>query len=112
MPYIDANSNLGDAITGERVFPGDRVFDTGLKNVKTPWLSRGKTRVVKEDTIVWLAEQAGYTLVKRDAGDSGDAENVDAGDVESGDGEAEAGKAKAGGRKAAKRRSDGPVEGE
>lgn len=112
MPYIDANSNLGDAVTGERVFPGDRVFDTGLRNVKTPWLSRGKTRVVKEETIVWLAEQAGYSLVKRDAGDFGDAEGVDAGDVESGGGEVEAGKVKAGGRKSAKRGSDGPVEGE
>ena len=112
MPYIDANGNLGDAITGERVFPGDRVFDTGLKNVKTPWLSRGKTRVVKEDTIVWLAEQAGYDVVKRDAGDSRGAEGVDAADVGSGEGEDSLGKSKVGGRKAAKRRSDGPVEGE
>lgn len=112
MPFIETNANFGDAVTGERVFPGERVFDTGLKNIKTPWLTRGKTRVVKEDTIVWLAEQAGYDVVKRDAGDSRGAESVDAADVGSGDGEAEVGAVKAGGRKASKRRSDGPVEGE
>ena len=62
------NSNYGDAVTGARILPGSEVFDTGIRNAKTPWIGRGKTKVIKEETIVWLAEQAGYTLVKRDAG--------------------------------------------
>jgi len=105
--FFTANSNFGDAITGERVLPGERVFDTGYANRNSPWIGRGKTRVIKEDTIVWLAEQAGYDVVKRVAGDSGNAKSVDAADVESGDGEVEAGEAEVGGSKPAKRRSGG-----
>ena len=110
--FIKVAGNAGDAITGERIFPGEEVFDTGIKNTRTPWIGRYKTRVVKEETIVWLAEQAGYTITKRDAGNSGDAKVVDGADVSVGDGEVKAGKPKAGGKQAAKRRSDGPVEGE
>jgi len=113
MKWIEAiKGNAADCITGERIFPGERVFDTGVPNRKTPYLMMFRTRVLKEETLVRLLEEAGYSVGKRDVGDSGDAEGVDAGDVESGDGEAEVGKAKAGGRKTAKRRSDGPVEGE
>ena len=90
-----------DFITGERIALGDRIVVTPYKNRKVP-MGNSRMKLVKEETIVWLAEQAGYALVKRDAGDSGDAKSVDAGDVESGNGEAEVGKAKAGGRKAAK----------
>ena len=110
MPWIDANGNLGDAFTGERVFPGERVFDTGFRNIKTPWLTRGKTRVVKEETLVKVLEDAGY-VVKRDAGDSGDAEVVDGADVSVGGGEDPVGEAPTGGKQASKRRSGGSTKG-
>lgn len=105
--FFVAGSNFGDAITGARVLPGERVFDTGYANKNSPWIGRGRTRVIKEDTIVWLAEQAGYTVTKRVAGDSGNAKSVDATDVESGDGEVEVGEVEVGGSKPAKRRSGG-----
>lgn len=110
MPWIDANSNLGDALTGDRVFPGERVFDTGFRNVRTPWLTRGKTRVVKEETLVKVLEDAGY-VVKRDAGDSGDAEVVDGADVSVGGGEDPVGEVPTGGKQASKRRSGGSTKG-
>ena len=91
-----------DVITGERIFPGDLVLDTKFNNVPNAYSSDTLTRFVKEETIVWLAEQAGYALVKRDAGDSGDTEGVDGENVSVGGGEASAGGVKAGGRKAAK----------
>ena len=90
-----------DAITGERIFPGDMVLDTGMHNVIMPYMNDTLTRFVKEDTIVWLAEQAGYDVVKRDAGDSGDSEVVDGTDAGVGGGETEVGKVKARGRKSA-----------
>lgn len=110
--FVKLSGNAGDALTGERIFPGEEVFDTGIKNARSPWIGRHKTRVVKEETIVWLAEQAGFTITKRNAGDSGNAAVVDRADVVSGEGEAKVGKPKAGGKQAAKRRADGPVEGE
>ena len=109
MPFIETNANYGDAVTGERIFPGEKAFDTGLRNKSTTWLSRGKTRLVKEETIVWLAEQAGYDVVKRDAGDSGDTKVVDRTDDHARGGEAKAGKAKAGGKPTIGEHSDGPV---
>ena len=111
MPFIKTDSNVGDAITGERIFPGERVFDTNIKNTRGNWMTRGRNRVVKEDTIVWLAEQAGYDVIKRDAGNSGNTKSVDTGDAESGNGKAEAGKAEAGGSEAPKRRSSGTSKG-
>ena len=96
---ITISSNAGDAVTGERIFPGERVIDTGLSNFPSPYINDTLTRFVKEDTFVWLAEQAGYDVVKRDAGDSGDTEIVDESNVSVGGGAAEAGKAKVGGRK-------------
>lgn len=100
-----------DFITGDRIALGDKVVVTPYKNRKVP-MGNSRMKLVKEETIVWLAEQAGYTLVKRDAGNSGDAKGVDAGDAESGDGAVKAGKAKAGGKQAVKRRASGPVKGE
>ena len=88
-----------DAVSGERIFPGESVVDTRFSNQVTPYMRDTLTRFVKESTIVWLAEQAGYDVVKRDAGDSGDTKVVDESDVSVGGGAAEAGKAKAGGRK-------------
>ena len=111
MPFINTNSNFGDAVTGERIFPGERVFDTGCKNKHNTFLRRGKTRFVKEATIVWLAELAGYDVVKRNAGDSGDAESVDGEDVSVGGGEDSVGEAPVGGRKASSRRSNGASKG-
>jgi hypothetical protein len=112
MPeFIDMRGNGADAVTGERCLPGERVFDTGFRNRSTPYLGNYRSRVLKEATIVWLAEQAGYDVVKRDAGDSGDAKGVDAGDAESGDGEVEVAEVKAGGSKPVKRRASGTAKG-
>lgn len=105
--FIEIRGNGADAITGERCTPGEKVFDTGVKNRSTTYLRNHRTRVVKEATIVWLAEQAGYTITKRDAGDSGNAEVVDGEDASVGGGEAPVGKAKAGGKPTAKRRTAG-----
>ena len=104
MAWITVTSNFGDALTGERVLPGERVFDTGFTNKSTGWMSRGRTRVLKEATLVKVLEDAGY-IVKRDERDSGDAKSVDGEDVSVGGGEAEAGKAEVGGGDAPKRRS-------
>lgn len=106
---VELRHNAGDAITGERILPGERALDTGYPVTFPFELRETSTRFIKEATIVWLAEQAGYDVVKRDAGDSRDAENVDATDVGSGDGEGSSGKAKARGRTAAKRGASGSV---
>ena len=108
MPFIDVNSNFADALTGERIYPGERVFDTGISNKSKPYQSNGKTRLLKEDTIVRLAEDAGFKVV-RGGGDASVVADDDAiveptrevvgKDVGVGDGKAKAGKAKAGGRK-------------
>ena len=107
MPeFFITNGNCADCVTGERIFPQERVFNTGVLNKRYPY-SGGKTRIIKEATIVWLAEQAGYDVIKRAAGDSGDAKSVDGADASVGGGEVEAGEAKAGGSKPVKRRSSG-----
>ena len=98
-----------DAITGERLRPGENVLNTKINNVFGPYMGDTLTRFVKEDTIVWLAEQAGYTLTKRDAGDSGDTEVVDGTDASIGGGEGPVGKTPVGGSKATKRRTSGTV---
>ena len=100
--FMYSGDNRADSITGERIYPHDVVFDTGYNNVSAPHALNGRTRVVKESTIVWLAEAAGYDVVKRDAGDSGNAEGVDESDVGGGGGAPEAGKAKGGGKSASK----------
>jgi hypothetical protein len=105
------NFNAGDAITGERILPGEKAFDTGIPNVATFSMTETLNRYVKEETIVWLAEQAGYTLVKRDAGDSGDAEVVDGTDASVGGGETAVGEAPVRGSKATKRRTSGTTKG-
>ena len=104
------HDNMADCVTGERVFPGDIVFDTTYPNATSPFMLNGRSRVIKEDTIVWLAEQAGYTLTKRDAGDSGNAKGVDGADAGVGSGEGETGKPKVGGRKKSAGSSDGTIE--
>lgn len=109
--FVEPAGNSADALTGERIFPNERVFDTGIKNRRVPYMGVSKTRLIKEDTIVWLAEQAGYVISKRDAGDSGNAKVVDGADVSVGGGEVEAGEPPAGGGKAPKRRSSGTTKG-
>ena len=101
--YIFTEHNSGaDAITGERIFPGDTVLITDYSNMITPFMLDNPTRVLKEETIVWLAEQAGYDVVKRDARDSGDTTVVDGEDAGVGNGEVEAGSVKARRGKASK----------
>lgn len=98
--YVFTEHNSGaDAITGERIFPGESVLITDCPNVNTPYMLDNPTRVLKEDTVVWLAEQAGYDVVKRDAGDSGDSKGVDESDASVGGGEGAPRKGKVGGRK-------------
>lgn len=103
--FIELRGNALDFITGERVFPGGIMFDTGI--IRRRRTVPSKTILLKEETIVWLAEQAGYDVVKRNAGDSGDAAGVDGEDASVGGGEVKAGKAKAGGKQPAKRRASG-----
>jgi len=104
--FVSMRGNACDCVTGERVFPGEEVFDTGCINRKMMYRG-GRTRFIKEATIVWLAEQAGYSVTKRNAGNSGNAEVVDGEDASVGGGAVEAGKPKAGRKPSAKRSSDG-----
>ena len=107
-PYLTTvRSASADCVTGERLTFDEPVLDTGILNRKQPVMNASRNRLVKESTIVWLAEAAGYTLTKRDAGNSGDTKVVDGEDASVGGGEAEAGEVKAGGSKPAKRRSGG-----
>jgi hypothetical protein len=96
-----------DAITGERFRPGEDVIDTGIPNKESLFMRRSKTRLIKEATIVWLAEGAGFTVTKRNGGDSGNAEVVDREDAGLGGGAPEAGKVKAGGGKPSGKRPSG-----
>ena len=91
-----------DAITGERIFPGDSVLDTNVANVPVPYMGDTLTRFVKESTIVWLAESAGYTLTRSDEGDPSDTEVVVGEDASVGGGETPVGDSSVRGRKAVK----------
>jgi len=95
-------SSGADAITGERIFPGDSVIDTNVANVPVPYMGDTLTRFVKESTIVWLAESAGYTLTRSDARDSSDTEVVVGEDASIGGGETPVGDSPVRGRKAVK----------
>lgn len=110
MRKLSNAGNTADALTGERVFPNEEVFDTGLPNKRHPYQNSGRTLFLKESTIVWLAEEAGL-IVKRDVGDSGDSEGVDESDVGVGVGEVEVGEVEVGGGSAPKRRSGGKTKG-
>lgn len=110
MAWIMSGDNAADAITGERINPQEMVFDTGVLNKDYPF-NFSRNRVVKEATIVWLAEQAGFSIVRGDAGDSGDSEVVDGADVRVGGGEDPVGEVAVGGGKSSKRRSGGKASG-
>ena len=105
---ITVRSASADAITGERLSFTEPVLDTGVANKKQPCMGNSRTRLIKESTIVWLAEAAGYTLTKRDAGDSGDAKGVDGEDASVGGGAGPVGEAETGGGEAPKRRAGRP----
>ena len=110
--FMLSNDNRADAVTGARIVPHDIVFDTGFNNnVNTPFANNGRTKVLKESTIVWLAEAAGYVVTKRDAGNSISAEVVDGQDVGVGNGKTEAGEAEVGGSTTASGRSNGSTKG-
>lgn len=118
MPgFIEIRGNGADAVTGERCAPGERVFDTGMRNRIMPYMSNHRTRVVKEATIVWLAEQAGLKICggkcdcKSDERVSEPAPLVEREDAGVGGGEVEAGEVEAGGGKPAKRRASGASKG-
>jgi hypothetical protein len=95
-------SSGADAVTGERIFPGDSVLDTNVANVPVPYMGDTLTRFVKESTIVWLAESAGYTLTRSDEGDPSDTEVVVGKDASVGGGETPVGDSPVRGRKAVK----------
>ena len=95
-------SSGADAITGERIFPGESVVDTNINNAVTPYMGDTLTRFVKESTIVWLAESAGYTLTRSDAGNPSNTEDLGGEDVIVGGGETSTGNAKARGKSSVK----------
>lgn len=105
MVYEHESGRVYDMITGERVEPGERIMDTEIKTINYNPVRNNRTMFIKESTIVWLAEKAGYTLVKRDAGDSGDAASVDTTNAGVGDGEVEVGEVEVGGGTKPARRS-------
>jgi len=102
-------SSGADAITGERIFPGESVLDTNIANVQTPYMGDMLTRFVKESTIVWLAESAGYTLTRSNEGDPSDTEDVVGEDASVGGGETPLGTSSTGGGKSPNRRTTGTV---
>ena len=95
-------SSGADAVTGERIFPGESVLDTNINNSVTPYMTDTLTRFVKESTIVWLAESAGYTLTRSDAGNPSDTEDLGGEDATVGGGETPTGNAKARGKSSVK----------
>lgn len=111
MAYIkNSSSHNIDCVTGERIDHGVFVVEAPFRN-KSKNLGASRLKLLKEETIVWLAEEAGYVVTKRDGGDSGDAAGVDGADVVVGGGEASVGSSPVGGRKSVKRGSDGASKG-
>jgi len=114
---VKMRSNCADAITGERIGPNQRALDTGFKNKRTAYMANSRNRVVKEETIVWLAEQAGLKICgdkcscKSDERVSEPAQVVEREDAGVGDGAGEAGAVEAGGSKPSKQRSSGTAKG-
>lgn len=116
MGMIPNNSSHNvDAITGERIDRGAPVFETPFRN-KAANLGASRMRMLKEETIVWLAKEAGFRVCKSatckcDEGDSGDAKVVDGADVGAGGGAVEVGAASTGGGATSKRRTVGKAKG-
>lgn len=107
------DSNYGDALTGERILPGEFALDTAIRNKPSPWSSRGRNKIIKESTIVWLAEEAGLKICgnncdcESDERVSESAPRVESEDVGVGNGTGEAGKSKVGGKSSSKRSTVG-----
>jgi len=106
---INENPNLYDSFTNKRISIGSVILVTDVANV----FKRNSRayKVIEEDTVVWLAEALGFTLIRNNEGDSGNAEVVDGEDAGVGAGTVEVGEVKAGGKSTAKRRSSGTVKG-
>lgn len=100
------SGRIYDMITGEPANRGDMILDTEIRTITFKPVRNQRTMFIKESTIVWLAEKAGYALVKRDAGDSGDTEVVDESDASVGGGETPVGEAPLGGSETPKRRTN------
>lgn len=109
LTEFSVHSSGADAITGERIFPGESVLDTNIANNMVPYMADTLTRFVKESTIVWLAESAGYTLTRSNEGDPSDTEVVVGEDASVGGGETPIGASSTGGGKASNRRTTGTV---
>jgi len=105
MIFEHVSGRVYDVLSGERIEPGDRIFDTGIRSVGFRPVNLLPTLIMKEDTLVRLMERAGYDVAKRDAGNLGNAESVDATNVGVGDGTIEVGEVEVGGSKPVKRRS-------
>ncbi len=104
-------STGADAITGERIFPGESVLNTNINNSVTPYMTDTLTRFVKESTIVWLAESAGYTLTRSNEGDPSNTEDVVGEDASVGGGETPLGSPQDRGSKSSNRRTAGTIKG-
>lgn len=110
MVEVFEAGRLYDALTGERIERGDRIVDTKIRTVGFRSVNLRPTLFIKEDTLVRILEDAGYS-VKRDAGDSGNAEGVDGSDVVVGGGAPEVGEVAVGGGDASKRRASRSTKG-
>ena len=91
-----------DAITGERIFPGETVLNTGIVCEVTPYYNDNLHRILKESTIVWLAEQAGYTITRSNERDPRDTTSVDSTTATNGTGTSKIGRPATRGSKAVK----------
>ena len=109
LTEFSVHNTGADAITGERIFPGEKVLDTNIANSMMPYMADTLTRFVKESTIVWLAESAGYTLTRSNEGDPSDTEDVVGEDASVGGGETPTGTSSSGGSKTSNRRTSGSV---
>lgn len=96
-------------VTGERLERGEKILDTGiLTNTYRP-VRNMRTMLIKESTIVWLAEKAGFTLTRSDAGDTSNTEHVGGEDASVGGGETPTGSPAPRGSKSPKRSTAGPT---
>ena len=105
------SGRMYDMITGERIGFGDKVMDTEIKTASFNPVRNTRTMFIKESTIVWLAEKAGFTLTRSDAGDPSNTEHVGGEDASVGGGETPTGSAPSGGSKSPKRSTAGSTKG-
>ena len=111
MLFEQGSSRAYDMVTGERLEKGETVLDTGiLTNTFRP-VRNMRTMLIKESTIVWLAEKAGLTLTRSNEGDPSNTEHVGGEDASVGGGETPTGSAPSGGGKSPKRSTAGSTKG-